>query len=218
MTNGFEITHSITHDVIIPARGEEMSTLGPTLAAFVDCPLVENIIVVDDGLAKRVRDDLEWFGGRLHGHEFTVIKGPELGKGQAVMAALEHVREQRVIFCDADLHGFNLSHAHILGAAIIPDVMIVGVTEYEDRKYVPWHVPIDAWIAVSGERSLPVSLLSGLDLHGYAMEVQISAAAKKAGIPLLAVELAGVAGTPRWGPKREAERRRDAAWLRENPL
>jgi hypothetical protein len=218
MMNGFEVTHSITHDVIMPARGEGMATMGPTLAAFRDCPLIGKIIVVDDGLPKPVLDDLNWFAGSKYGLDMVIVKGPEIGKGQAVMSGLPYVTEERVIFCDADLHGFTRNSAQILAAAIIPDVMIIGVTEYREGVNVPWPVPIDAWIAVSGERSVPLSLVSDLNLHGYCMEVQINAAAQRAGIPLLAVELSGVTDTPRWGPRREAERRRDAAWLRENPI
>lgn len=220
MTSGSVVMHSlIMHDVVIPARAELMRTLGPTVEAFANCELIDRIIVVDDGLSPGVRDDLESMGRSAYGTgKFCVVRGPQLGKGQAVTAGLNHVTAERVVFCDGDLHGMTKDHVWILAAAVIPELMIIGVTEYTEGLYVPWKVRPDAWVAVQGERSLPMSLLSGIELHGYAMEVQVNQAAQRAGLHILRIALSGVHGTPRWSEERASEMRRDGLWLRENGM
>lgn len=198
--------------MIIPARREEFATLGPTIEAFLACPLYERIIVVDDGLSAAVRMMLrESYGALIY-----IAEGPREGKGQAVMAGLNLVEAERVTFCDGDLHGFNVSHAWILAAAVIPEIMIIGVTEYAEGVYVPWPVPPRAWLQVSGERSVPTGLVTGLELHGYAMETIINREADRKGLRTLPVELSGVHGTARWTDERKEEMKRDGAWLREN--
>jgi hypothetical protein len=201
------------HDVIIPAREETLHTLVPTIDAFLGCTLIQQVFVVDDGLDTFVRHYLL----ENYGHLISMQPGPREGKGQAVETALPLVECERVILCDGDLHGFKVEHAWMLAGAFVDNLMIMGITEYEDYVYLPRKVNPDAWIQVTGERSLPVGTLRRIGgLHGYAMEVQINAQADKDGLAKLPIDLPGVHGTSRWTPRRIEEMKRDGIWLREN--
>jgi glycosyltransferase involved in cell wall biosynthesis len=198
---------------------EEASTIMPTVWAFGRCEVVGRVIVVDDGLSPAVlrvlHQAVTYFGRDV----VNVVTGPQTGKGQAVMRGLEYVTAPRVTFCDADLHGMKVRHAWLLTASpIVPNLMIIGVTEYKEGLYVPWPVDIQDWIAVSGERSLPIGLLEGLDLHGYGMEVQINAAALAADIPIVPIDLPGVHGTARWNDRRKEEMAEDGKWLKSRGI
>lgn len=215
MTNGSEITPLQEHDVVIPAREETANTLIPVIWAFSNCPLIDRVILVNDGLSETVMMQLLSIRVYLGADRLIITEGPREGKGQAVVAGLEYVTAGRVIFCDGDLHGFTTGAAWLLCGAITLDCMIIGVTEYEDNVYVPWPVSYPDWVSVSGERSVPTNLVRGLDLHGYGMETQINAAAQKEGITIVPVELTGVRGSARWTDRRAAEMQRDRKWLKE---
>jgi hypothetical protein len=201
------------HDVIIPAREEKPMTLLPTIAAFRGWQNIGKIILVNDGL-----DD---YGLNMMHDTMSVVKdvvitkGPGTGKGQAVMAGLPFVTARRIVLCDGDLHGFTRAHAEALAPVRARRMMIRGVTD-PTPGHPPWPVREGVRPLVTGERSLPASLLAGLDLHGYAMEVQINRAAERARLPLGTVNLTGCRGTVRWTERRRAELKADGQWLREN--
>jgi len=201
------------HDVIIPARNESPETLLPTIWAFRQQPDVNNIILSDDGLTLEALDALYRYPSREFSHQHTCA--PCLGKGQAVKHALNYVTADRVVFCDGDLHNFTVGHAQLLTHPSWTNQMVLGVTE-PLPDHPPRPVPDHIHTLVTGERSVPVSLVRGLDLHGYCMEVQVNAAAERAKLPIEIVKLHGCRGTSRWTPARVTEMKRDGAWLREH--
>jgi hypothetical protein len=194
-------------DVVIPAREEDPSTLGPTLQAFRDAQGIGRIILVDDRLGWD-RPQMEQVGAMA---DVVVMRYEHTGKGQAVQEGLTHVNTNRVILCDGDLTGFTSYHAELLAAPY--SGMILGTTDYVRGEQVPWPVPPDMWALVTGERSLPTHLVEELPLHGYAMEVQINRAVIESGLSIRAVKLKGCKGTPRWGERRQEEMIRDGRWL-----
>ena len=164
-------------DVIIPARDESL-TLGAIIDAFHGSERTGKVIVVDD---KSV--DGTWDVAVTH--NALVITGPGEGKGQAVMAGLPFVSTDDVVLCDADLMGFTVEQANMLmddfysGEINGFDYEVIGIPDFSPN--LPWaHKVLDSpiWGLVSGERRLPLALLKDLDLHGYAMEVQINAAVR----------------------------------------
>jgi glycosyltransferase involved in cell wall biosynthesis len=207
-------------DVIIPARDESL-TLGPIIDAFHGSKRTGKVIVVDD---KSV--DGTWNVAVSHGA--LVITGPGEGKGQAVMTGLPFVSTLDVVLCDADLTGFTIDHAKTLmddfplnnRPLLSPErYEIIGVPDFSPN--LPWaHKVLDSpvWGLVSGERRLPLALLKELDLHGYAMEVQINAAVQAAGLPVIRRGLKGVKGVTKPGSyeRRVREFWRDLEWLRKN--
>ena len=197
------------HDVIIPARNENLTTLLPTIWAFRQQPTVNRVIVVNDGLSAGVCFEIAAPGFATH-----VTLGPKIGKGQAIKRGLQLVTAGRVVFCDGDLHGFTSRHARLLTPPYAAHV-ILGVTD-PLPDHPPRLVPDHIHTLVTGERSMPIALVRCLDLHGYCVEVQVNAAADRAKLPVEVVNLDGCRGTSRWTPERVAEMKRDGTWLREH--
>jgi glycosyltransferase involved in cell wall biosynthesis len=199
-------------DVIIPARNEE-TTIGGIIDAFLLCTMVGKIIVVSDH-----SEDNTLSVAMAH-HATLVVEGFGLGKGQAVMSGLVFVDTAMVCLCDADLTGFTTEHAEILMNAM-PGTMLIGVPEFTPN--LPWahKATQEQWGDVSGERCLPTRLLYGIDLHGYAMEVQINRAVESEGLLIEKRNLTGVKGVPKPNsyPRRIQDYQRDLEWLKENGL
>jgi glycosyltransferase involved in cell wall biosynthesis len=157
-------------DVVIPARNEA-DTIGPIIRAFFCSDYCQRVIVVDDRSSDNTRRVAS-------AHGATIVDGPGLGKGQAMMTGISYTSARRVCFCDGDLRGFQPWHADIL---LRPsDGEIIGRVNTQL-----------AW-SLSGQRSLPRGLIAGLYLNGYAAERQIGDAVRAACLPVYHVELSGV--------------------------
>src|SRR6185437_3487984 len=200
-------------DVIIPSRNEA-ATVGPIVEAFRAVPKVDDIIVAIDSTTDNTLEVVKKL-------DCGYIVGDWDGKGQAIKAALDLAENERVVFCDADLTGFTATHAAMLTEYEYPynENEIIGVPDFSPN--LPWaHKVKDAqvWGDVSGERAIPTWLARNLDLHGYAMEVQINAAIQRHRIPFKKVRLRGVKGVikPASYDYRVREWLRDLHWLQEN--
>lgn len=214
----------MTVDVIIPAKNERIATLIPTIMAFMPNELVQSILIVDNGLSVETMEAISILTlireGDLSGIVDMIHRPEAKGKGQAVMEGLRFLGRpgdvlDRIVFCDADLYGFHRNHADALCNWDGPG-MLIGVPDYVPFSHVPWPVERPNWVGNSGERNVPFSLVRDLNLHGYAMETQINAAAKRANIGVTDIPLPGVQGTDRWSPVRHAAMISDAEWLKEN--
>jgi glycosyltransferase involved in cell wall biosynthesis len=194
-------------DVLIPARNEA-DTLGPIIDAFYYWTYVRRVFVVDDMSTDATKHV-------ALKHRAIVLNGPGQGKGQAVRYGVECLRTERVVLCDGDLSGFTEGHAHILlyGVPYLFSgrYMLVGVPDFTPN--VPWAADNNTWMAVAGNRNVPVDMLSGLDLHGYAMEVQINHEAAKRRMTIIYARLEGVTGKVRDPKTRMDELQRDKVWL-----
>jgi Glycosyl transferase family 2 len=196
-------------DVVIPCRNDH-DTLAGVVKPFLELDKIGNIIVVHNGEENNYSYGVDYFRtGHLEIHAWNLE-----GKGQAVMRGLDFVESDRVIFCDADLTGLETRHVKILARPHVG--MIVGYTERPERNPVPWPIPDDVWQAVSGERSLPTHIARKINLHGYAMEVQINHFIRESGLPVNFAQLVGVTGKVRENSRRMAELRRDREWLSGN--
>jgi glycosyltransferase involved in cell wall biosynthesis len=176
-------------DVVIPALNES-ETIGNVVRAFRRGRNIGRILVVNDLSADRTASIAKQAGA-------TIIKGPGQGKGQAMSYGLREVRTNRVIFADADTHGLTPEHVNAL--AFPTKSHIVGVRDMGKLNImaVASRLP-----TIAGERSLPVSVLKGVQLTGYHAETQINAAVTRAGIPNYHFIMRGVTGTFRAGPLR----------------
>lgn len=167
--------------VVIPAFNEAR-TIRAIVRAFVRCPGIGPVFVVDDQSG-------DGTGALAEAAGAYVVPGPGISKGEAVMAGLECVDTERVIFCDADLYHFTWRHAALLAQAYRG--MVVGTFE-------------NVSISNSGMRAVPTKVATALRLTGYSMESQLMEATAAAGLPLIAVDLPGVIhparpGEPLWG-------------------
>jgi glycosyltransferase involved in cell wall biosynthesis len=176
-------------DVVIPALNES-ETVGSVVSTFRAGRNIGHVYVVSD-LSRDRTSTLARKAGA------TVVKGPGLGKGQAMMRGLREVKTPRVIFADADLHG--LTPAHVDALAFPTSSHIVG---FRDLGKLNLGTVLTKLPPIAGERSLPTKLVRELKLTGFGAETQINAAVARAGINSYHFIMRGVTGTVRSGPAR----------------
>lgn len=194
-------------DVVIPTRNEQ-DTIGSVIRAFKQTRGIGRIIVADN-LSVDYTVAVALDEGAL------VMIEAQQGKGQAVKCGLQLVTTSQVILCDGDLHGLTPYDVFALkesGITII-DMEVIAVPAF--TKNVPWAEPNEDWKWLSGCRRLPTALVRSLNLHGYAMEMQINQAVKDAGIPVEHIQWEGVTGTPKELNLRIADMLRDWEWIKK---
>jgi glycosyltransferase involved in cell wall biosynthesis len=191
-------------DVIIPARNEA-KTIGPIVETLADNPNVGQIIVCCDSCD----DDTDMYA-LMHGAHHALISKWG-GKGQAVMAGLDLVATDYVMFCDADYTG--LTQEHIDAVLCHCPGMVVGIPdippEYPEHRL--W-----AWPWCSGIRAVPTVLTLPLILHGYLMETQLNLAAKHAQIGVRFAWLHGLKSPWNMSEERIAAMQADYEWGKEH--
>jgi glucosyl-3-phosphoglycerate synthase len=98
--------------VVIPARDEE-ATVGPIVARIrrdlvVRRPLVDEVLVVDDGSSDRTAATAADAGARVvRAADVLPEAGPGFGKGEALWKGTAAAEGDIVAFCDADVRDFN---------------------------------------------------------------------------------------------------------------
>ncbi|MGH9268859.1 MAG: glycosyltransferase, partial [Acidimicrobiales bacterium] len=101
---------------MLPARNEG-PTVGAIVAAIVALdPLVDEVVVVDDGSTDATAAEASGAGATV------VAAGPSgPGKGHAMWRGLAHTGGDIVVFCDADLEAFDAGFVTGLVAPLLND-------------------------------------------------------------------------------------------------
>lgn len=169
---------------IVPAYNEE-ATVGQVIEILLDCPEIDEIVVVSDGSEDKTAEVARRYPVRV-----LELK-ENVGKGGAMKAGVEFTANDIVLFIDADLIG--LKHEHV--KALIDPVnagradMSVGV--FEDGRFA---TDLAQKIApfLSGQRAVRRSLfqqIPQLEKTRYGIEVALSRYADKHDVPVELVHL-----------------------------
>jgi glycosyltransferase involved in cell wall biosynthesis len=111
-------------DVVVPAY-HEAATIADVVAVLRRAPAVDRVLVVSDGSRDATADR-----ARAAGAEVLELH-PNRGKGQAMRIALDYVRTDPVMYCDADLVDFRPDHVALLADhAHLGYDMVCGLREY----------------------------------------------------------------------------------------
>lgn len=181
---------STVTDVVIPAKNEQ-STIADVINAFRLADGIGHVYVVNDRSNDLTGQLAEQAGA-------IVVPGPGVGKGAAMMAGLQYVQTDRVIFADADLRGFAPSHATALATPCMG--MLVGM---RSKGYTGNAIMTNSrYPTIAGERCLPTWLVKQLRLDSYQAEMQINAAVVRAGLPIWHFVMESVSGKVKAGPLR----------------
>lgn len=123
--------------VCIPARDEE-STIGPIVAGIrrdlVDAvAVVDEILVMDDGSADATAAVAEAAGATVRSTEAVLADFPAHGKGQAMWKGVHAATGDLVVFCDADIRGFDTGFVLGLAGPLLVRDDISFVKGFYDR-------------------------------------------------------------------------------------
>jgi len=173
---------------VVPAYNEA-ARIGAVLRPLVSCPLVDEVIVVDDGSNDGTADIARGFGVK-------VIRLPEnRGKASALDAGVSAARHDVILFLDADLVGLRPEHIERLITAYADGEvdMVVGVFS-EGRVNTDLAQRINPF--ASGQRVISKDLWKRAkakvsDMH-YGIEIALSKLAVKEGWRKEKVKLDGV--------------------------
>lgn len=111
---------------IIPAYNEEKTIVG-VLEVIANSPLIDEIIVVNDGSSDKTAQVVKEFGQRIK----LINNEKNMGKGFSLYRGAKAAKNPLLFFCDADLTGLKKEHLKQLIEPVRKgDVdMIVGVIE-----------------------------------------------------------------------------------------
>ena len=153
---------------VIPAFNEE-KTIGDVLAVLKKVHLLQRIIVVSDGSTDHTANVARDYGVDL----VELIENR--GKGGAIMAGLDNVKADVVLFLDADLLGLTPEHVTDLLEPVLSGEADMSIGLFEKGRIVT-DLAQKMAPQLSGQRALKLSLLeqiSDLDITRFGVEVAL---------------------------------------------
>lgn len=196
---------------LVPAYNEA-TRIGDVLDILVGHPLIDALIVIDDGSTDGTADAATTRGAR-------VIRTPgNCGKTRALALGLREVATSHVMLVDADLSGLTPGAVTAL-AAPVRSGMAEATISLRGNAPRSWRlIGVDY---ISGERVLPMALLAGQEvalagLPRFGFEVFLNRRLIEAGLRVAIVPWPGVA-SPSKAVKRGlcAGIRGDAGMIRD---
>ncbi|MCG0278433.1 MAG: PIG-L family deacetylase [Thermanaeromonas sp.] len=171
---------------IIPAYNEER-TVGKVVATLRQVPLVDEIIVVDDGSRDGTAEVARRQGA------IVIYLDKNHGKGNAMLKGAQKARGEILLFLDADLEGLSPAHVEELLWPVLNGEadMTVGIFR-RGRALTDWAQFIAPYL--SGQRAIPKELFLAAvkGAKGFEIEVMLSKFAKDRGWRVKKVPLANM--------------------------
>jgi glycosyltransferase involved in cell wall biosynthesis len=134
---------------LIPAWNEA-PRIGAVLEVVADHPLINRVVVLDDGSTDGTGEVARGFGAE-------VLQTPgNLGKTAALAMGLRQVEKGLVLLLDADLVGLSKEDISALIAPVLSGDAHVSISLRGNAPWVWQQIGLDY---ISGERVLPVDLL-----------------------------------------------------------
>ena len=157
--------------VIIPAHNEE-DNISNTLDVTASADLLDEVIVVSDGSTDKTAEV-----ANKYPHARVIDLKKNLGKGRAMQKGVEAAKGGVIVFLDADLKGFKLSH---LDSIIKPvkDREVVMCTACRDKATLEKNFKYRTkWPLIAGERAMRRSVWEQVPKRykrGYMIETSLN--------------------------------------------
>lgn len=174
---------------VIPAYNEE-ARIGGVLSAVLGHPLIDEVLVVDDGSADRTSHVVR----SQHPDARLITLEKNRGKTAALAHAFTQTEAELILLIDADLSGLSPAHLTALIEPVKAGRAHMSISLRDNAPW-PWHlIGIDY---ISGERALRRDLLLGQEealnrLPKFGFEVFLNSLVLSRAVPLAVVRLPGV--------------------------
>lgn len=169
---------------VVPAYNEA-DTIGEVVAVLRSCPVIDEVIVVDDGSIDSTAAIAMESGAR-------VVQLPvNQGKGAAIKAGYEATDAPTLLLCDADLVGLRVSHLHDLLQPMLTDEADMTVGVFGGGRPITDLAQVMA-PQLSGQRALRRDILeqmTDLESARYGVEVALTRLCKQEGVRVTEVVL-----------------------------
>lgn len=176
---------------IIPAFNESRR-IGRAIESLLTCPLIDEIIVIDDGSVDNTAQIAMQWGAH------TARLPRNAGKGSAMQAGIRLAKNETVLFCDGDMFGFTCEG---IESVIMPVMsgsvkMVIGVRPFAaaTRHVFPFLTQVSGFRALKKDcwDEIPKKFISG-----YQVELAINFVARRNNWGVLYTEVAGLKHTPK---------------------
>ncbi|MBS4031406.1 MAG: glycosyltransferase family 2 protein [Clostridiales bacterium] len=169
---------------IIPAFNEA-KTLGGVLSVLVSVPVIDEIIVVNDGSTDTTEEVAKQYNVRL------VSLTENRGKGGAIKAGLDRSRADVILFLDADLIGLRTEHVGQLLNPVIDGSAVMSIGLFENGRVA---TDLAQMVApyLSGQRAVRrevLEMVNDMDISRFGVEVAITQIVEGKKLPVKEVYL-----------------------------
>ena len=142
----------MTLTCVIPAYNEQ-ARIGAVLAAVLDHPLIDDVLVVDDGSTDSTSDVVRRFPkARL------ITLAQNGGKTAALARGFAETRSEMILLIDADLLGLSPAHLTALITPVAQGRAAMSISLRDNAPSLWRAIGLDY---ISGERALRRDLLAG---------------------------------------------------------
>ncbi len=169
---------------IIPAFNEE-TTVGEIVQAVRAVPIIDEVIVVNDGSTDNTKTVAEEAGARI------IDLTENVGKGGAMVEGVKATKADVILFLDADLIGLRPDHIQELLDPVLTGQVEMTIGIFGDGRFAT-DLAQSLTPYLSGQRAMHREIFeraSGLNMSRFGVEAALTRFVKAEGIIVQEVEL-----------------------------